>query len=167
MAPPCPGSARPHMIHGVLQVEDTILDGVTDVILRVHHRSRHLFIGTALSQLLVLWKQTRSQKTILHLVPSLTSGLRLPILPHLNKDLPFELVGRRKSISSNVHRFGKEDVAKHLFEVLSHVSLLGNAAVVLDGQDDRVSEGQGLCTVTLTLPSSRPDVSPNSSSQSG
>lgn len=64
-------------------------------------------------------------------------------MPHLNKDLPPELVGRRKAISSNVHRLGKECVAKHLSEVLSHVSLLGNAAVVLDGQDDWVPEGNG------------------------
>jgi hypothetical protein len=54
------------MIHGVLQVEDTILDGVTDVILGVHHRGRHLLIGTALSQLLVLWKQTRSWQKPFH-----------------------------------------------------------------------------------------------------
>jgi hypothetical protein len=64
-------------------------------------------------------------------------------MSHLNKDLPPELVGRRKAISSNVHRLGKECVAKHLSEVLSHVSLLGNAAVVLDGQDDWVPEGKG------------------------
>lgn len=63
------------------------------------------------------------------------------MMPHLNKDLPLELVGRRKPISSNVHRLGKECVAKHLSEVLSHVSLLGNAAVVLNGQDDWVPEG--------------------------
>lgn len=58
LSPPCPsGPARPssHVIHGVLQVEDAILDGVADVVLRVHHGRRHLFIGTALSQLLVLW----------------------------------------------------------------------------------------------------------------
>lgn len=60
---------------------------------------------------------------------------------YLDEDLPLELVGRGEPVGSDVHGLGKECVPKHLLEILCHISLLSNAAVVLDGQDDRVPAG--------------------------
>lgn len=37
-----------HVVDGVLQVQDAVLDGVADVILRVGRRRRDLLVGTAL-----------------------------------------------------------------------------------------------------------------------
>lgn len=56
---------------------------------------------------------------------------------HLDENLPLELVWRWKAISRNIHWFGQEHVPKDLLEILSHVPLLSNAAVVLNGQNDR------------------------------
>lgn len=55
---------------------------------------------------------------------------------HLDENLPFELVWRGKAISRNIYWFGQEHVPKDLLEILSHVPLLSNAAVVLNGQND-------------------------------
>ena len=56
---------------------------------------------------------------------------------------PLELVWGGEPVGRNVHRLGEECVPEHLLEILGHVPLLGNAAVVLDRQDDRVPAGQG------------------------
>lgn len=55
---------------------------------------------------------------------------------HLDENLPLELVWRGKAISRNIDWFGQEHVPKDLLEILSHVPLLSNAAVVLNGQND-------------------------------
>ena len=67
-----------------------------------------------------------------------TEAKASPIQTYLDKDLPLELVGGGEPVGCNIHGLGEECVPKHLFEILGHVPLLGNAAVVLDGQDDRV-----------------------------
>lgn len=74
--PPCSARPGPHMVHGVLQVEDAILDGVADIILGVHHRRRHLFVGAALRQLLVL----RGQAGMWQRQPSRTAPTSSPRL---------------------------------------------------------------------------------------
>lgn len=61
--------------------------------------------------------------------------------PHLDEDLPAELVRRGKLLSVVVHRLGEQQISKHLLEVCGHVPLLDHAAVVLDGQDDRIPGG--------------------------
>lgn len=45
---------RAHVVDGVLQIQDAVLDGVADVILRVWCRRRDLLVRTSLGQLLVL-----------------------------------------------------------------------------------------------------------------
>lgn len=63
--------------------------------------------------------------------------------PYLDKNLPLELVGGREPVGYDVHGLGEECVPEHLLEILGHVPLLSNAAVVLNGQDDRVPAGEG------------------------
>lgn len=43
-----------HMVYGVFQVQDSILDGVADVVLGVGSGGGHLLVGAALRQLLML-----------------------------------------------------------------------------------------------------------------
>lgn len=68
---------------------------------------------------------------------SLHLGVLLGKGVHLDKNLPLELVWRGKAISRNIYWFGQEHVPEDLLEILSHVPLLSNAAVVLNGQNNR------------------------------
>lgn len=60
----------------------------------------------------------------------------------LYENFPLQLVWRWKPISRNIDWFGQQHVPKDLLEVLSHISLLGNTAVIFNGQDDRVAARQ-------------------------
>lgn len=55
----------------------------------------------------------------------------------LDEDLLLELVWRWQPVCRNIHWFCQQHVSKHLLKVSGHVPLLNDAAVVLDGQDDR------------------------------
>lgn len=61
---------------------------------------------------------------------------------HLDENLPLELVRRGEPVSRNIYGFGQEHVPKDLLEILSHVPLLSDAAVVLNGQNDRETAGR-------------------------
>lgn len=63
-------------------------------------------------------------------------------MSYLDKDLSLQLTGRRQSISSDVHRLGEQHLSKDFLEVGGHETLLHDAAVVLDGQDDWKAEGR-------------------------
>lgn len=93
-------------------------------------------------------------------------GKQLPLVPyphptcphslhlvHLDENLPLELVRRGKAISRNIYWFGQQHVPKDLLEILSHVPLLSNAAVVLNGQNDREtgSRKRAVSTSTSTV----------------
>lgn len=56
---------------------------------------------------------------------------------HLDKDLLLELVWRWQPICGNIHWLGQQHVSKHLLKGAGHVPLLDDAAVVLNGQNDR------------------------------
>lgn len=55
----------------------------------------------------------------------------------LDEDLLLELAWRWQPIRRNIHWFCQQHVSKHLLKARGHVPLLNDAAVVLDGQDDR------------------------------
>lgn len=57
----------------------------------------------------------------------------------LDEDLLLELVWRWQPICCNIHWLCQQHVSKHLFKVCGHVSLLHDAAVVLNGQNDGVA----------------------------
>lgn len=63
----------------------------------------------------------------------------IQVASDLNEDLLLELVWRWQPIRCNIHRLCQQHVSKHLFKVCGHVSLLHDAAVVLNGQNDGVA----------------------------
>lgn len=80
------------------------------------------------------------------LISTCPHSLHLAVLlgkgAHLDENLPLELVWRGEPVSRNIYGFGQEHVPKDLLEILSHVPLLSDAAVVLNGQNDRETAGR-------------------------
>lgn len=131
---PTGGGGVTHVVNGILQVQDSVLQRVADVTFGVAGRG-DLFIKRSFHQLLVLERfGGRSDHPRKRTPPPLAS----PSPPHLDEDLPAQLVGRGQLVGIVVHRLGEQQVSKHLLEVRGHVPLLDHAAVVLDGQDHRV-----------------------------
>lgn len=113
----------------------------------------------------------RSPLPTLHCQSSPSRGEQLPLVPHphpicphspqlgvllgkrvhLDENLPLELVWRGKAISRNIYWFGQEHVPKDLLEILRHVPLLSNAAVVLNGENDRETGRRKRAVRTSTL----------------
>lgn len=67
----------------------------------------------------------------------------------LDEDLLLELVWRWQPICRNIHWFCQQHVSKHLLKVSGHVPLLNDAAVVLDGQDDRKAVKKGFISLVF------------------
>lgn len=69
-----------------------------------------------------------------------TLGKReIQVASDLNEDLLLELVWRWQPIRCIIYWLCQQHVSKHLFKVCGHVSLLHDAAVVLNGQNDGVA----------------------------
>lgn len=71
---------------------------------------------------------------------------------HLDENLPLELIWRGEPVSRDIYWFGQEHVPKDLLEILSHVPLLSDAAVVLDGQNDGEAGRRKRAATTGAMP---------------
>lgn len=82
----------------------------------------------------------KAGSSLCSLISTCSHSLHLAVLlekgAHLDENLPLELVWGGKSVSRNIYRFGQEHVPKDLLEILSHVPLLSDAAVIFNGQND-------------------------------
>lgn len=59
---------------------------------------------------------------------------------YLEDDLALQLGGRRQLFGRLLHRFAQQLVSKHVPENASHLTLLLDGTVLLDGQDHRKPE---------------------------
>lgn len=126
------------MVNGVFQVQDSIFDGIADVILWIRSGSRDLFIGAAFRQLLMLQEGDEHDQWCCRKTKA-PRKKEIQVASDLNEDLLLELVWRWQPICRNIHWLCQQHVSKQLFEVCGHVSLLHDAAVVLNGQNDGVA----------------------------
>lgn len=83
-----------------------------------------------------------------HPVPPLFPSSRWPP-PHLYNDLALELSGGGQLISDELHRLHQQLVPEHVPEDPCHLPLLDDAAVLLNGQHQWVSDSGKMLTQHL------------------
>lgn len=84
-------------------------------------------------------------RTLCNVLQHSESCVDVQVSVYLYEDLPTELVGRGKVLRVVIDWLGEQQISKHLLEVCGHVPLLDHAAVVLDGQDDRIPTHTSRC----------------------